>query len=73
MFTVVKNNKKQINKIEIEYELSFVEFRQIRIKQENTKRIQEVAVDFKGISTFCATILSSLQWVWQILHISLRE
>ena len=37
------------------------------------KRIQEIAVDFKGMSTFCFTIHWFLQWVWQILHVSLSE
>ena len=60
MFIVVKNNHNSIETLVIE----------IRRKQENTKRIQEMAVDFKGISTFCTTILWSLQWVWQTLHIS---
>jgi hypothetical protein len=62
MCTVVKNNHtcKEILIIEIS-------------KIIKAKRIQEIAVDFKGISTFCTTILSSLQWVLQILHLSLRE
>jgi hypothetical protein len=37
------------------------------------KRIQEIAVDFKGMSIFCITIHWFWQWVWQILHVSLRE
>ena len=37
------------------------------------KRIQEIAVDFKGMSTFCLNIHWFWQWVWQILHTSLRE
>ena len=36
------------------------------------KRIQEIAVDFKGMSTFL-TIHWCLQWVWQIMHTLLNE
>ena len=37
------------------------------------KRIQEMAVDFKGMSTFCLQIHWCLQWVWQIMHTLLKE
>ena len=70
MFTVVKNNHTIIEVLIDKYELLYNEMYP-HIK-ENIG-IQEIGVDFKGISTFCTTILSSLQWVWQILHISLKE
>ena len=70
IFTAVKNNHTNIKILNIKYGLLFIE---IREKQVITKRIQEIAVDFKGMSTFSTIILSSLQWVWQIWHISLRE
>ena len=69
MFTAVKNNNTNVEILVIKYELLFIE----TTKFEKTKIITEIAVDFKGISTFCTTILSTLQWVWQSLHISLRE
>ena len=43
------------------------------IMKSKAKRIQELDVDFKGISTFSSTIHWSLQWVLQILHLSLRQ
>ena len=43
------------------------------IMKSKAKRIQEVDVDFKGISTFSSTIRWSLQWLLQILHFSLRQ
>ena len=43
------------------------------IMKSKAKRIQEVDVDFKGISTFSLTIFWSLQWVLQTPHISLRN
>ena len=70
ILTVVKNNHTNIKILNIKYGLLFIE---IREEQVITKRIQEIAVDFKGISTFCTTILSSLQWVLQTLHLFLRE
>ena len=70
IFTAVKNNHTNIKILNIKYGLLFIE---IREKQVITKRIQEIAVDFKGMSTFCVTIHWYWQWVRQILHISLRE
>ena len=43
-----------------------------KIGISKAKIIHKIAVHFKGTSTFCLTILSSLQCLWQILHISLR-
>ena len=43
------------------------------IMKSKAKRIQEVDVDFKGISTFSPTIHWSLQWALQTLHLSLRK
>jgi hypothetical protein len=67
MFTVIKNT---VTNIELIFIKVFIETNAHIVE---AKRIQEIAVDFKGMSTFCTTILLSLQWVWQILHISLRE
>ena len=69
IFTAVKNNHTNIKILNIKYGLLFID---IREKQVITKRIQEIAVDFKGISTFSTAILSSLQWALQTLHLFLR-
>ena len=65
MFTALK--KKYTNNKT--YSVS-IEVRKIGISK--AKIIHKIAVHFKGTSTFCLTILSSLQCLWQILHISLR-
>ena len=64
IFTEVNNNHTNIEILSIKYTLLFLEINKI----EKAKKIQEIGVDFKGTSTFCTTILSSLQWVRQILH-----
>ena len=73
MFTVVRNKHTTlITNIETlfdKYELCNKTDPHIK---ENTG-IQEIGEDFKGISICFTIILSSLQWVWQTLHISLRE
>ena len=74
MFIALKNKKDIMSKsLNV---LSYIGRRKLcpeTIMKIKTKRIQDIVVDFKGISTFSLTMLWSLQWVLQTPHISLRN
>ena len=41
--------------------------------QIKAMRIKEIDVDFRGMSIFSLTVLWSLQWLLQTLHLFLRK
>ena len=70
MCTVVKNNiTTNIETLFDKYEL----YNKMDSHIKENIGIQEIGEDFKGISICFTIILLSLQWVWQTLHISIRE